>query len=129
MVESRARTDTRHGERPAVTSILYLLGAGDVSRPHRVSNDEVWHFLAGDPLQLAVFDGEGGYSEVVLGDGGDYVHCVPGGAWQAARCLGLWTLAGCTVAPGFDFADFEMADGAALEALLAEAPRLARFVR
>lgn len=131
VVESTTPVDTPTGQRPAVTSILYLLTGDGASRPHRVRNDEIWHFLGGDALLLAVCSPRDGYREAVLGGDGEYefVHCVEGGAWQAAQSLGRWSLAGCTVAPGFDFTDFEIAAGGALEALLAAAPRMIRFVR
>lgn len=130
VVESKSRLVTPAGVRPAVTSILYLLTAGDVSRPHRVRHDEVWHLLAGGALAIAEF-GAGQYRETVLAGAGDgtFAHLVPGGAWQAARPLGQWSLAGCTVAPGFDFADFEIACGDSLDALLAAAPAMAGFLR
>lgn len=130
VLESRHRHYTPAGTRAAVTSILYLLPAGEVSRPHRVRHDEVWHLLAGGALVIAEF-GAGEYSETVLAGAGDgtFVHLVAGGAWQAARSLGQWSLAGCTVAPGFDFADFEIARGDSLDALLAAAPAMAGFLR
>lgn len=131
VVESARPVETPVGQRPAVTSILYLLTSDAAGRPHRVRNDEVWHFLAGDALLLAMYSPHGGYREAVLGGDGEYdfVHCVEGGVWQAAQSLGRWSLAGCTVAPGFDFRDFEIAAGDALESLLAAAPRMIRFVR
>ncbi len=128
VVESTVSVDTPAGPRPAMTSILYLLGPGQCSRPHRVLNDETWHFLGGDPLLLAdVVDGA--YRERVLGvdDDATLLHCVPGGAWQAARCRGAWSLLGCTVAPGFDFADFEIAAGGRLSRLLDTAPGMRQF--
>lgn len=128
VVESPHRVETLAGPRPAMTSILYLLDPTRCSRPHRVRNDETWHFLDGDPLLLAEVVG-GVYREIVLGDEcrSTLVHRVPGGAWQAARCLGRWSLLGCTVAPGFDYADFEIAYGARLDALLETAPAMAQF--
>ncbi|HRD28029.1 MAG TPA: cupin domain-containing protein [Caulobacter sp.] len=94
--------------RGASTAIYFLLEAGQESRWHRVDAAEVWHFHAGAPLRLSV-----GPAAMVLGadlSAGERPQIVvPAGVWQQARSLGAWTLVGCTVAPGFDFAGFEMA--------------------
>lgn len=95
------------------TAIYYLLAAGEVSHWHRVDAAEVWHFYAGAPLELSIST-DGAESEAVrLGPdvvGGERPQAVvPLHAWQSARSLGDWTLVGCTVAPGFDFAGFELA--------------------
>ncbi len=91
------------------TAIYFLLAAGERSHWHRVDAAEIWHFHAGAPLALEI-EGQG---EVILGvdlaAGQRPQAVVPTGAWQAARSLGDWTLVGCTVAPGFEFAGFEMA--------------------
>ncbi len=104
--------DDRGLTRAAVTTIYFLLTAGECSRWHRVLADEVWHFYEGGPLELWVLAEAGAAAErVVLGPvGADArpVAVVPAGAWQAARPLGDYALAGCTVAPGFDFADFTL---------------------
>ena len=101
------------GERAALTVIHFLLTEGEVSRWHRVASDEAWHVVEGDPLALLVADDTFATVETHrLGaetDGGP-AHVVPAGAWQAARSLGAYTLVGCTVGPGFDFADFELID-------------------
>ena len=100
--------------RPSLTTIYFLLAAGDVSRWHRVASDEVWHYYEGDALEL--FDADGDLAEItrhVLGrvDGRRApVRVIAAGRWQAARSIGAYTLVGCTVGPGFDFADFEMLD-------------------
>jgi uncharacterized protein len=100
--------------RSAVTDIYFLLTAGEVSRFHRVLHDEIWNFYEGTPLELIQFDPKTGSLEtIILGPGDDrprYKHCIAGGAWQAARSTGTYTLMGCTVAPGFDFADFSFLD-------------------
>lgn len=98
--------------RAASTAIYFLLPAGSFSAIHRVSSDEVWHHYAGDPVELHVFEEER-HSRLVLGrdfDRGERPqYVVPAGAWQAAAPIGArYALCGCTVAPGFDFADFEM---------------------
>lgn len=100
------------GARGALTTIYFLLTRGQQSRLHRVASDEVWHFYEGDPLQLTVCDATfGALRDVTLReyDGAAApVHVVPAGAWQAARTQGEYSLVGCSVGPGFDFADFSM---------------------
>lgn len=100
------------GDRAALTTIYFLLTKGQRSRLHRVTSDEAWHFYEGDPLELVIVDSSFSKSErVTLGrlDGDTRpAHVVPAGMWQAARPLGAYALVGCTVAPGFDFADFSM---------------------
>ena len=101
------------GERPASSEIQYLLRAGERSHWHRVDATEVWHHYAGAPLELRVSaDGEGVATHILGPDltaGERPQVVVPGGAWQAARSLGEWTLVGCTVAPAFTFDGFELA--------------------
>ncbi|MBX3314664.1 MAG: cupin domain-containing protein [Actinobacteria bacterium] len=101
------------GRRGTSTAIYYLLAEGDRSHWHRVDADEVWHHYAGDGLELAVAGADPGPMVHRLGDaltdGSLPQVVVPAGAWQAARPLGAWTLVGCTVAPAFDFAGFELA--------------------
>lgn len=100
------------GGRAASTAIYFLLRAGEISRWHRVDAAEVWHWYAGAPLSLAIVENQT-RSTVRLGpalaDGERPQAIVPAHAWQQAQSLGEWTLVGCTVAPGFDFAGFEMA--------------------
>jgi predicted cupin superfamily sugar epimerase len=99
--------------RAASTAIYYLLALGDVSEWHRVDAAEVWHFYAGAPLVLTV--SENGHDASAHHLGPDLARnqhpqfVVPAGWWQTATSLGAWTLLGCTVAPGFTFAGFEMA--------------------
>jgi uncharacterized protein len=103
--------DARPG-RAALTTIYFLLAAGEVSRWHRVASDEVWHHYEGDALELFVADARfDRISRELLGpvgEGVQPVRVVPADAWQAARSTGSYTLVGCTVGPGFDFADFRM---------------------
>ncbi|GLK47955.1 cupin [Brevundimonas intermedia] len=99
------------------TAIYFLLAAGERSHWHRVDAAEIWHFHAGAPLALEI-KGQGVVTlGVDLAAGQRPQAVVPTGAWQAARSLGDWTLVGCTVAPGFEFAGFELApdDGPSLE--------------
>lgn len=104
-----APTDDRPA-RAALTTIYFLLAAGQFSRWHRVRSDEAWHFYEGAPLELLQIDPEFTRVETItLGPiaHGQRVHVVPAGGWQAARPLGEYALVGCTVAPGFEFADFD----------------------
>ena len=95
-------------DRSPSTAIYFLLKAGEVSRWHRVDAAEVWHFYGGAPLELRV-----GKALYVLGPNVDEAQApqvvVPPHVWQSAKSLGDYTLVGCTVAPGFEFAHFEMA--------------------
>lgn len=105
-------TVSAHGSRPASTAIYFLLPMGIVSRWHRVDAAEVWHWYAGASLELAIIDGAGRRATHRLGPDlarGERPQAVaPAQCWQQAESLGAWTLVGCTVAPGFDFAGFEM---------------------
>ncbi len=100
------------GERAASTAIYFLLAVGEVSHWHRVDAVEVWHFHAGAPLEMSIAE-DGVRSTLTLGTdlaaGQRPQAVVPMMAWQSARSLGAWTLVGCTVAPGFEFAGFELA--------------------
>ena len=107
--------DNPQGGRGHSTAIYFLLEAGDISAWHRVVDAaEAWHFYAGAPLALNVYTEGGRVVETVLGPhlakGERPQHVVPANSWQTARSLGAWTLVGCTVAPGFDFSSFELAD-------------------
>ena len=97
--------------RGVVTAIYYLLKAGELSHWHRVDAVEIWHFHAGDPLRLEMStDGSGIMTRRLgLDTGAEPQVVVPAGTWQSARSEGAWTLVGCTVAPGFEFAGFELA--------------------
>jgi predicted cupin superfamily sugar epimerase len=96
------------------TAIYFLLRAGEVSQWHRVDAAEAWHWYAGDPLELELAPPDASVA-VIVRLGADLTRgerpqaIVPPGHWQRARSLGAWTLVGCTVAPGFTFAGFEMA--------------------
>ena len=101
------------GGRGALTQIYYLLRKGERSRWHRIDAIEVWHFYAGEPLMLHIAEDGGAARRVVLGTGfadGQMAYAVvPVRAWQAAEPLGAFALAGCTVAPAFQFAGLELA--------------------
>jgi predicted cupin superfamily sugar epimerase len=100
------------GERPGGSAIYYLLLAGEVSAWHRIDATEIWHFYAGDPLELRRQWGDGRSDALVLGP---EVHAgqrpqavVEPGVWQTARPLGHYTLVGATVTPAFTFEGFEL---------------------
>jgi uncharacterized protein len=101
------------GGRSASTAAYFLLARGERAHWHRVDAAEVWHWHAGAPLQLEIALAPGRIERVTLG--GDISAglrpqaVVPPHVWQAAQTLGDWTLLGCTVAPAFDFAGFELA--------------------
>jgi uncharacterized protein len=98
------------GGRGRLTTILYLLKAGEVSRWHRVTDAvEVWHFHDGGALALALSPDGKRVEHHVLGRGALLQVVVPAGCWQSAAPLGAWTLVGCAVAPAFEFSAFEMA--------------------
>jgi predicted cupin superfamily sugar epimerase len=105
-----ARTDA--SVRSLSTAIYFLLARGERSHWHRIDAVEIWHYYAGSALTLQIAE-DGGQRSVRLGPdlvAGEVPQAiVPAQAWQAAESTGDWTLAGCTVAPGFDFAKFEMA--------------------
>jgi hypothetical protein len=118
------------GERAASTAIYFLLPAGTFSALHRVRSDEVWHHYDGDPVDLHTLEGDGAHAVTRLGRdlarGERPQVVVPAGVWQAAVPVGdAFALCGCTVAPGFDFADFEMPERAALVAVF---PRLRSLI-
>lgn len=98
--------------RSASTAIYFLLARGERSHWHRIDAVEIWHYYAGSALTLHIAD-DTGQRAVQLGQhfsAGEHPQAaVPAHAWQAAETTGDWTLVGCTVAPGFDFAKFELA--------------------
>lgn len=104
------------GERAASTLIYFLLTAGQVSAWHRVDAAEAWHYYAGAPLRLSLWQA-GAVEEFILGPdlrAGQRPQCVvPQNYWQMAESLADapagWSLVGCSVAPGFEFSSFEMA--------------------
>jgi predicted cupin superfamily sugar epimerase len=110
------------GARSASTAIYFLLADADFSAFHRVRSDEIWHFYAGSSLELHLLDPERGYEHLVLGSGIERgerpQHVVRANVYQAARLSAPgFALCGCTVAPGFDFADFELTPRAELASL------------
>lgn len=121
------------GNRPFSTAIYFLLPFGNFSAFHRIKSDEVWHFYEGCALNIHVIHPNGHYECLKLGrnmnNGESYQLVVPANAWFASEpvgALGSFALVGCTVAPGFDFADFELADAAIL---VAQFPNHAQLIK
>jgi hypothetical protein len=116
------------GERQFSTAIYFLLPNPGQSYLHRIAADEVWHFYLGGPLTIVQMHPDHGLQEIQLGQNllaGEVLQwVVPAGWWFGATCSQPqgYSLVGCTVAPGFDFADFEMAERQSLQAEMAHHP-------
>jgi hypothetical protein len=121
-------------ERTALTTIFFLLVDGQKSAWHRVKGEEAWHYYEGSRLELYQADPAlERYSVTPIGPAGDGIRpaaVVPGGYWQAARTAGAYTLAGCTVGPGFEFEDFLLLrdDGEKSTELISRYPELEEFL-
>lgn len=106
------------GNRSFSTAIYFLLEADSFSAFHRIKSDECWHFYSGDAVDIHVLHNNGNYELIKLGSniemGEQFQAIVPAGAWFASKTNGIYSLVGCTVSPGFDFADFELANTAEL---------------
>jgi predicted cupin superfamily sugar epimerase len=120
------------GPRSASTAIYYLLTPTTFSALHRLQTDEIFHFYLGDPVRMLQLDADGKGKTIVLGQdvmAGQHVQVVvPRGVWQGS-CLepgGKFALLGCTVAPGFEYADYETGER---QALLAGYPAFAELIR
>jgi predicted cupin superfamily sugar epimerase len=131
-VEKDALPERFGGSRQLSTAIYFLLVGDEYSSFHRISADEMWHFYAGQPLEVHMISPEGDYSIVTVGPdpecGHSFQHVVPAGYWFASRCTSSngYSFVGCTVAPGFDFEDFELAKA---EELVAEFPAHENIIR
>ena len=103
------------GERFFSTAIYFLITQGNFSAFHRIKSDECWHFYAGDTLYIHVIDPDGKYTLLKLGSNIEkeetFQAIVSTGSWFASENApgGVYSFVGCTVAPGFDFADFKLA--------------------
>lgn len=120
-------------ERAASTAIYYLLSDGAYSAWHRIASDEIWHFYAGHALDIHVLTADGQRLTHRLGNalqtpGSSFQAVVPAGCWFAAELAepSSYAFVGCTVAPGFEFSEFELAS---TDALLAAYPRHAALIR
>jgi len=120
------RANAPNGQRAASTGIYFLIEAGNVSKFHRIDADEMWHFYGGDPLTVHMISPKGEYSFFDLGpdleDGQVFQAVVPAGYWFGAEVKNKneFALVGCTVAPGFEFSGFELADRDTLTAQFPE---------
>ena len=128
----RVEVQERKVVRAAITTIYFMLAAGEFSRWHRVVSDEIWHYHEGDAIELLLLD-DRGLRRLRLGHVARETRptvVVPAGTWQAARSTGAYTLSACTVGPGFEFADFSLAvDWPEIATRIATAgPDLARFI-
>jgi len=118
--------------RSVSTAIYYLLTPDNFSAMHRLRGDEIFHFYLGDPVELLQLRADGVCEVITLGQdiaaGMHLQHVVPAGAWQGARLAGggKYALLGTTVAPGFDFQDFEVGER---NSLMAEFPQYANLIR
>ena len=128
--------ETFGGDRPVCTSIYYLLQQNEFSVFHRIQSDEGWHFYDGDGLKIYEINSDGSLTEHLLGleieKGQSPFRFVKAGNWFAAELLprSSYTLVGCTVSPGFDFSEFELADREKLTSVYPQHTKLiARLTR
>ncbi len=125
-IDGDALPERYSGDRNFSTSIYYLLRGEDFSAFHKLKSDEIWHFYYGSPLIVHIFDSDGKYSKLFLGN--DFTKeetpqiVIPRGSVFAAEVSDKtsFALIGCTVAPGFDFADFELCEREKLFELFGE---------
>lgn len=115
-IEATALPDRFSGSRFFSTAIYFLLEQGNFSAFHRIKSDECWHFYAGGTLDLYMIHENGSFEHVVIGNRPEkkqhFQFVVPAGCWFASRPSvdSVFSFVGCTVAPGFDFNDFELAE-------------------
>jgi predicted cupin superfamily sugar epimerase len=120
------------GARPFSTAIYFLLAQDNFSAFHRIKSDECWHFYAGDPLEVLVIYPDGTLQTTLLGQdiyaGQLFQYVVPANCWFASRpgAGSRYSFVGCTVSPGFDFADFELA---AADDLVQQFPQQEKLIR
>jgi predicted cupin superfamily sugar epimerase len=131
VIPSESLPNRFKGDRSASTHIYFLLEFGQCSKLHRIAADEHWHFYAGQTLEVYEIKKDGTLVVHKLGnrlDIGELFHTViESGSWFGSRCMvpNSYSLVGCTVAPGFDFQDFIMADR---DKLLMEFPHLESLI-
>jgi predicted cupin superfamily sugar epimerase len=132
IVSAKALPERYGGNRKFYTSIYFLLKSGQVSHFHKIKSDEIWAFHAGGPLDIHVIDSSGNYKILKLGlnlEKGEFPqHVVPAGCWFGASLDNSkeFSLVGCFVAPGFDFADFQLATQ---ESLISEFPQYENIIK
>lgn len=108
---SEQTIDTENGKRSVSTAITFLLRQGDISHLHRIKSDELWHFYHGDDLEIFEIDENGNFISTILNNESPQ-YLVKANRWFGSRPCenSKYSFVGCTVSPGFDFADFEMAN-------------------
>jgi predicted cupin superfamily sugar epimerase len=120
LIDNKALPQRFTGDRHFSTAIYFLLEKGNFSGFHKIQSDECWHFYAGQTLLIYVLHGNGKLETIQLGNdivnGEVFQAVVPAGCWFASEPApnSAFCFVGCTVAPGFDFADFELAKAAEL---------------
>lgn len=109
---NQAVTNQEGSIRSAATHIYFSLNQGEVSRVHKVAADEIWNLYQGEGLYLYVWDGSQNAPEQIIlsAEQNNYCHVVPANYWQAAIPISGKVLVGFTVAPGFEYVDFELID-------------------
>lgn len=131
VIPSEVLSKDINGDRNYCTGIYFLLISDNFSAFHRIKQDEMWHFYEGSPLVVHMIDKEGNYSLQKIGldleDGQVPQFVVPKGVWFASEVMkpDSYSLVGCTVAPGFDFADFELAEK---DSLISEFPKYSKII-
>ena len=131
LIDSGALPDSFSGQRPISTAIYFLLPGGSFAAFHRIKSDELWHFYSGVSLHIHVIHQDGFYEILKLGanieEGQSHQHKVPANVWFASEPSTKegFSFVGCTVSPGFDFNDFELATS---DQLIAEYPHLEEIV-
>jgi len=131
--KSAHTVSTQNGvTRSAVTHIYFSLRSGEVSKFHKVASDEIWNLYQGSELNLYVWDGSGTSPQriVLSARTNCFCHVVPAGMWQAAAPAEDTVLVGCSVAPGFEFSDFELMHANSQDAkrLFAVAPEMVKYI-
>ena len=125
-IAATALPERFNGDRAFSTAIYFLLEQEDFSAFHRIKSDECWHFYAGDPLLIYIIDHNGELRIISVGNdfkqGQSFQYVVPANCWFASRPApgSEYCFVGCTVSPGFEFEDFELASAAELSAIYPE---------
>ena len=132
LIQANALPERFTADRSFSTAIYFLLEAGNFSAFHRIKSDECWHFYTGDPLLLYVINQNGNLETITLGNDFEkdqhFQYVVLAGCWFASRPASgsKYCFVGCTVSPGFEFEDFELADVNKLSSLYPEHKELIR---
>ena len=130
---SRRIVTSQDGDkRSAITHIYFELKPGEVSRFHWVASDEIWNLYQGSGLYLYTWDGSNTAPTrtILSSENNSFCHVVPAGTWQAAEPILDRVLVGCSVAPGFEFADFKLIEpgSRAADLLISVSPEMKKFI-